>query len=204
MSVIFTDAFTRADSTALGANWTELSGDSQILTNRLRLPAPPGSNPMSATTTTSAHAAIADCKVQVTQVSVSGDGGPIARVVNNLNLYAVDVYTGRCELYRHDNTGSGTLLGSGVSITQVANGVIGLEVSGAGATVTVKSYYQGVLKETVGDASANRITTARQTGVYNWASAANADYDDFSVDDLVVAGGIAIPVLTRQYRQRWS
>jgi hypothetical protein len=194
MSVIFSDDFNRADSTNLGGNWSEASGDSSINTNRLRAGIWAASVPGQALTTTSAHSAIADCKVTITQhkTGSNADGGPIARVAtsgSSPKMYTCDVYTGRCELYRHDSSNTGTLLGSGVAITQAADKVIALEVSGTGATVTVKSYYDGVQQESVGDTSANRITSANQTGVYNWRSVSDGDcdYDDFSVDDLAAA-----------------
>jgi hypothetical protein len=194
MSAVFTDDFNRANNTALGANWNEARNDSSINTNRMRLGVYTTLGASLVLTTTTAHAAIADCKVQVTQVSGSGDGGPVARVTNSgatPTYYAVDVYTGACETYRHDAAAAGTLLRT-AAITQVANGVIALQVSGTGATVTLKQFYQGTQRGAdVSDTSANRITSATQTGIYNWAtSAANCDYDDFSVDDLVVAGGV--------------
>jgi hypothetical protein len=195
MSAVFTDDFNRANNTALGANWNEARNDSSINTNRMRLGVYTTLGASLVLTTTTAHAAIADCKVQVTQVSGSGDGGPVARVTNSgatPTYYACDVYTGACEIYRHDAAASGTLLRT-TAVTQVANGVIALQVSGTGGTVTLKQFYQGTQRGAdVSDTSANRITSATQTGIYNWAtSAVNCDYDDFSVDDLS-AGGSAL------------
>lgn len=188
MATLFSDDFNRADNTSLGANWTELNGDSQILSNRLRF-ATSTSGAVRVNTTVSAHAATADVKVTVTQVSSSGDGGPCARDSGDNDtaptMYAVDVYTGTCEIYRHDNSLSGTLLRT-ASITQVANGVIALEVSGTGATVTLKQYYQGSQRGAdATDSTANRITSANRTGAYNWVSATDGDYEDFLVEDLV-------------------
>lgn len=188
MAVIFSDDFNRADNTNLGANWTEQAGNAAIVSNALRMD--PAGAPTSVITTVAAQPARTDCRAQITQKSAGiADGGPIVRVTALLTYYACDLFTGRCELYRHNGSLSGTLLGSGVAIVQVADGVIALETSGVGATVTVKSFYQGVLKETVGDTAAGRLVTNGQTGVYNWAASGTTvlDYDDFSVDDLVVS-----------------
>jgi hypothetical protein len=163
MAIVFSDNFNRPDSTNLGANWSELNGDSSIAGNQLQLPSFSSGNPISARTTTTAHAALTDCRVTVTQVEAgSADGGPVGRFIVANKMYAVDLYTGRCEAYRHDVSASGTLLGSGVGITQVAGSAISLELSGVGLTVIVKTYYQGSLMETINDTSANRIRTAGQ------------------------------------------
>jgi hypothetical protein len=57
--------------------------------------------------------------------------------------------------------------------------------------VTLKSYYQGTLRETITDSAAGKITAANRTGVYSWAGGATGEYDDFLVEDLV-AGGAAV------------
>jgi hypothetical protein len=189
MAIVFSDNFNRPDSTNLGANWTELNGDSSIAGNQLTLPSFSSGNPISVRTTTTAHAALANCKVTITQVEAgSADGGPVARLIGANKMYAVDTYTGRCEIYRHDLSPTGTLLGSGANITQVAGSVISIETSGQGPSVSVKSYYQGSLIESINDNSSNRILNAGQTGVYNWAPAGSSDYDNFSVDNLAPVG----------------
>jgi hypothetical protein len=192
MAVLFSDDFNRANSGTVDAtNWTENAGsDWEIATNALACVAQSFA-PVSCLTTASAHAANTDVKVTITQVSTASDGGAVARWSGNgatSTGYVADCYNGRCELYRHNNSSSGTLIGSGVNVTLAANGVIALETSGTGATVTVKSYYQGTLRETVGDTNASRITTAGRTGVYSWTI---HSWDNFQVEDLT-AGGTTI------------
>lgn len=189
MAVLFSDLFNRANNAVVDAtNWTENNGSDWSLSSNAAAAATPGASPSSLLTTASAHAANTDVKVTVTQVVDASDGGPVARWTGNASTstgYAVDVYNpNHVELYRYNGSSSGTLLGTGVTVTQVANGVIAIETSGTGATVTVKSYYQGVLRETVGDTNANRITAANRTGVYAWSS---GSYDDFQVEDLAAA-----------------
>jgi hypothetical protein len=200
MAVLFSDDFNRANSGTVDAtNWTENAGaDWEIVTNALSSVAASVA-PMSCLTTASAHAANTDVKVTITQVSTSSDGGAVARWSGSgatSTGYAADCYTGRCELYRHNGSVSGTLLGSGVSLTLAANGVIAVETSGTGASVTVKSYYQGTLRETVGDTNASRITTAGRTGVYSWTS--TFSWDNFQVEDLVGGGGGGARVSARR------
>lgn len=205
MAVIFSDDFNRADSTSLGANWTEANSDSSIASNRLQVGplTGGGTNAGRVVTTTSAHAAIADCRVTVTKVSASGDGGPVARDTGAATptMYAIDQYPNVLELYRHNASTSGTLLATGISGTPAANDVLALEVTGTGGTVTVKSYVNGVLKQTVNDTNAARITAAGRCGVYSWpaVAGANTQYDDFSVDDLASA---ASPFFARLGAQR--
>lgn len=191
---LFTDDFLRANNTALGANWTEAQGDSSINTNALRMAVGAG-QPALAYTTTTAHASIANVKVTVTQNSASGDGGPVARATTGGALprgYAVDVFTASADIHRFENISSvfSTVLLQHNVITQVANGVIALQVQGTGATVSLTAWYNGVQLTGATDSSATtatagRIVAAAPTGVHNWTSVAasvNLDYDNFVVD----------------------
>jgi hypothetical protein len=201
MAVLFSDNFntgTEPNST----NWTEADGDWDVI-GTATVQAVSGTTPTFLLTTASAHAATADVKVTVTQVDSGGDGGPVARAVGTPGAptcYAVDVYTGACEIYRHNASDTSTLLRT-ASITQAANGVIALEVSGTGATVTLKQYYQGTQRGAdVNDGDANRLTTANRTGIYAWTVGASGDYDDFQVEDLVAGGGGTIlPMINSLY-----
>lgn len=185
MSVLFADTFTRGDNDALGANWTEINGNWQIATNKLQVETQVSTPPTVVLTTSSAHAAVADVKVTVTQASATGDGGPVARWTGGdvtSHGYACDVFSNSCDINRYDTSEIGVLLRT-ASITQVADGVIALEVSGTGAAVTLKQYYQGTQRGAdYVDSSANRITTADRTGVHNFGTAPQ-DYDDFQVED---------------------
>lgn len=139
-------------------------------------------------------------KVTVTQVSLSGDGGPVARWIasrsgNSAAGYALDATSSVCELYRFDGSSSGVLLRT-ASISGVANAVLRIEVTGTGATVTLKQFYNGTQQGAdASDGTASRITAANRTGVHGWALAANGDYDDFLAEDFASA---AATVFARQ------
>lgn len=197
MSVLFSDPFTRADSTSLGANWTEensnsLTSDWAILSNALRNVN--NANPSFARTTTSAHAAVADVAVSVTQIANTvSDGGPAARCDTGTPIsggatdvqrqYSVDCYSTVIETYRYD-AGTGTVLLRTATVTKLANAVVRLEVTGTGATVTLKQFYNGVQQGAdVSDGAATRVTAAGQTGITAWSNQATADWDDFLVED---------------------
>lgn len=64
-----------------------------------------------------------------------------------------------------------------------------LEITGAGATVTIKWYLDGVLQDTVTDSSATRLTSGAQ-GVGFWVG--NGNLNTYSIDNFVIdapAGG---------------
>lgn len=210
MSTLFSDNFNRADNATVDAtNWEEnLAADWEIFSNKLRNGAAQ-SSPSACLTTAAAHAATADVKVTVTQANGGSlaDGGPVARWASTAHGgsslgYAADVYTAKCEIYRHDTSGSGTLLRT-AAVTQVANGVIRLEVSGTGATVTLKVFYNGVQQGAdVSDGSASRITAANRTGVYSWSnstSTGQGDYDDFLVEDFASGSIVFRSALSRPF-----
>jgi hypothetical protein len=190
MAVLFSDNFntgTEPNTT----NWTE-NGTWSLTGGAARCTA--ATTPGVLLTTASAHTATADVKVSCAQVATgSSDGGPCARWTGNgasSTGYAADAYGSVIEIYRHNASAAGTLIGSGAAITRSAGSVVAIEVSGTGATVTLKSYYGGTLRETASDTAANRLTTADRTGIYNWfpSSTTAADYDDFQAEDLAAGG----------------
>lgn len=194
MPVLFSDDFNRANNASLGGDWTESEGSWEIDTNRLQSAAPGAGT--AATCTCIGHADVADVKVTVTQVNSGGDGGPLARHnggnninvggSNNVRCYNVDVYPSVCEIWRYD-PGVGSVLLRTAAITQVANGVMRLEVSGVGATVNIKQFYQGTQRGAdVNDTDANRVVVADATGMLTYSSSGTSggvgDYDDFMVE----------------------
>lgn len=195
MATLFSEPWTRADNTALGANWTEVAGDYAILSNALRDVTQ--NNASVARTTTSAHAAVADVAVSTTQIATSSDGGPAARLnagtpangggTNASQNYSVDCYSTLSEIYRFDPAVGNVLLRT-TTVSKVANAVLRIEVTGSGATVTVKQFYNGVQQGAdVSDGAATRITAAGQTGLLTWSTAAGASWDDFLVEDFASA-----------------
>lgn len=195
---LFNDAFTRANAGTLGATWNSDTDSNWDLSGNAAVGQDVGGL---VTTTTSAHAATADVKVTVTQVGSSGDGGVAARITAasaaSRTGYATYVSASGINCYRH-NSGVDTLLIAGAAITQVANGVIAMQIVGSALEI----WYQGVSKGTATDGSP--LSTAGRTGMVTWSGiGTNSTYDDFQVDDMTPAGGgVVIPVFMNQYRQR--
>lgn len=177
MAVLFTDNFNRANAADLGSNWQNADANWDLDTNTAE--AQGNTDGMFVRTATAAHADTADVKVTATQGTTAADGGPLARctaVGASPTAYVCDSYaTDLVEIYRHNASPTGTLLRT-ATVTRVANGVIALEVSGTGATVTLKQYYQGTQRGAdVNDTAANRLTTAGRTGLFNWIATAGVE-----------------------------
>lgn len=84
--------------------------------------------------------------------------------------------------------GASTLIGSR-NATHADGDTYGLEVSGTGATVTMKVYRNSSqVGADLTDTSGSRITAAGQTGMGNW-SLSVAVFDNFLVEDLAGGGG---------------
>lgn len=186
MSQLFADDF-NTGSEPNATNWTESVGSWNLTGQRLRST---GMGLAICQTTSSAHAAEANAKVTITQRTTTGDGGPVARCTEadaTPTLYMCDVWSNKCEIIRHNNSGTGTVLRT-VDITRVADAVAKLEVSGTGSTVTLRQYYNGVQQGAdYLDGDASRITSAGRTGVLVWIGQADGgdrgDYDNFLVED---------------------
>lgn len=75
----------------------------------------------------------------------------------------------------------------GYSPTLTALSKLGLEVSGTGATVTLKWYLNDALMGTITDTDGARHTSGNYVGFNSDFAAGN--WDDLTVDDLVTGGG---------------
>lgn len=173
----------------MGANWTTADADWDLDTNTAENQT---NQPAVIRTAAAAHADTADLKVQCTHGATGSDGGPVARATAGgatPTCYVADVFGTECFVHRYNGTGTPTAVGTAGTVSMVANGLIELEVSGTGGTVTLKAYYQSTLEVNTTDTSASRLTTAGRSGLHNWAPLSGADsrYDNFQVDDLVVA-----------------
>lgn len=149
-----------------------------------------GTSANGAKTTTNAHAAIADCEAQMEQIENNAGfdwfvAGRITKwtTADLMTLYHANVYGTTLEVYRHNNSTSGTLIGSGVAITRGTNKILKLKLEGTGATVTLTANYDGT-ENAVTDSSGSRLTAAGQTGFGRWDAGAARQLDNFSVDDL--------------------
>lgn len=189
MATIFSDDFNRANADITAeANWDSANSTAwNIATNQLS--AGSGGSLARLYTTTSAHAAIADCKVSITRrlgtnfdggVSVRDDG--LGQTV--MTGYFLDVYgTNNVDVYRRV-VGVETLIGT-ANATHANGDKYTLEVSGTGATVTLKVYKNDTLQNTFSDTDATRITAAGRCGIITFHS--GDLFDDFLVEDLAAA-----------------
>lgn len=193
---LFSDDFNRADNATVSAtNWTEnAAGDWSIVSNKVR-----SVNPLTVLVTkAAAHAAIADCKVTLKRAltGTSWDVGVLVRTnsTGTTGYFADPLGTGpssTLDIWRIDGSLSTDVQIGGTVTVDINDGdIYALEVSGTGATVTLKAYINGVLKLTVTDSSASRITAAGQTGIINWNN--TNDFDDFLVEDLLVPGAVIV------------
>lgn len=203
MTQIFSDNFNRANEELnASANWTEDTGDDWDVVGGDHLNNTSSTNPGICRTTTTAHAALADVEVSVKNFTAATfDGGPCVRMPAGAGgaetFYYADVFGSTFQIYRRD-AGTDTAIGAAGSITLGANKIIKLKATGTGATVTLIGTYDGIEEVNTTDTSGSRITTAGQTGLLSWISAADADFDDFSVDDLLVPPGFPAHVLLPQ------
>lgn len=196
MSIIFSDDFgtgTEPNTT----NWTETAGDIDLVSGKARGISRTNA-PLGAIigTTTTAHAAIADVRVNVDQGTTGSDSGPCARITNldsTPTMYVGNAFGSTFEVLRYNNSNTATSIGS-VGITMVGGAQAGIKVTGTGATVTIECYYNGVLVTTLTDTNAARITAAGQTGVveYTVGNDSAAEFDDFEVDDLVASETVTL------------
>lgn len=193
MTTLFSDGFgatlsaTNYDQGA-GSSWSVPSGGTAGFVRNNQQPAPAWLR-----TTTTAHAAVADCNVSVTRIAgTSFDAGPVARFTGSAGsetCYYLDVENdaGTMTIYRRVS-GADTQIVQATGQTLANGDVYKLQVSGTGATVTLKMFKNGSQVGSTGsDSSGSRITGAAQTGILCWASG-NQDFDDFLVED-VASGG---------------
>lgn len=192
MSVIFSDTF---DAVLDGTNWVQQNNTWAWQSGGVVRCTATSASPHLLRTTTSAHAAIANCRATLTQKNGAGgaDSGVMVRDstaagASNTCYYHLLVAASNTSSIFRRNAGTDTLVGASDTIVSVANGVVAIEASGTGATVTLKKFYQGVqVLGDLSDTSGSRIVSTGQCGVFNWNNGnnTNTDFDNFIVDDLV-------------------
>ena len=186
MAIIFTDNFDRADSTNLGANWTERSagvGDWGISGNQLRALTGQGG---SCAYASGAVPPNADYEVQS---NLSNDSGfPYAGITirtvpfgtNDADYYFFLWAPGTLRFYLRQS-GNWTMLGNiGDNEGNPINTVLKLKAVGN----NIKAYKGGALKFDI----TNSALTAKGTGgVAQLVANTIANYDNFTIDDGLVA-----------------
>lgn len=197
MAVLYTTNFSSDD---LATNWTVVTGTWAVTGGVLRVSA--GGTPRIIRTDSTAYAAVADMRVDVKYAAgTSFDGGPTVRHQSAADTcYYVEASATGIDVFRRvagvDSATLGSRSGAALGDT------IGLEVTGVGATVTLKVFKNGVQQGAdILDTNAARIVAAGWGGILEWSSTGDQDFDDFSVDDLVSGGG-AVMVAARMPSNR--
>lgn len=191
MTVIFSDDFSAALS---GTNWSDEAG---VWSTGSGVLACSTSNLRVLKTTTSAHASITDVKVSANRASATFDGCLIVRSTvagatsNTGSCYFLNWFdTNTIQIFRRVTT-TNSQIGTDITATHVNGSKVSLQVTGSGATVTLKAFVDDVEVGSRDDTSGSRITTGGQTGFFVFSNASR--FDNFSVDDLAGAGGGQAP-----------
>jgi hypothetical protein len=191
---LFSDSFTRADSSTLGTGWFEFNSGTpsatwEIFTNQLRSPnAGSPANAHYACTTSAAHTATADAKTTCKRISgTSWDGGPLVRRQGDAGagtntFYYVDVTSATAAQIYREVAGTDTAVGAAITGTFADGDTYAIEASGT----TLNFYNNGSL---VASRTDSNISAAGYGGVAMWS--ASGIWDDFDFSSLAAAAGLA-------------
>lgn len=193
----FTDDFNRADSTNLGANWTEDAQDMAIASNRLVNNTTNKSGHVS--TATGFTPADADYLIQaIVQIKNVGGNisatGVIGRMTDTTHFYMCRTVTTGLQLYKFN--GGATLLGSyATTINLGTDYTVKLTMEGT----ALKGYLDGTerISTTDSDLSSVGLGGVRMFPDNTGPSVSVGDsiVDDFYVDDELVAAVLS-PIMT--------
>lgn len=190
--VTVSDDFNRADSSSLGASWTEVAGDSQIVSNRLRAVSTGTACSNRYDTDLSNDNGIAEADNIINTNAASGNGGPMARFQSGADTgyYANRGGNSALGVFKRV-TGTNTSLGTTTYTFGTATYHIRLQV--IGSTVRADRDYD-LTTTTVTDTA---ITTGTRTGIYllTNTSVARSEWDNFAGRD---HGSLTPPRLERR------
>ena len=179
-STTVSDNFDRADSTDLGADWTEVDGNWQILSNQLDIVSAGGTGRsyVSHDTSLSSDDHYSEAKIYKTDPNSGNVLGTLLRWQDSSNHYAVnvhDTFTDQHEIYKRV-TGTPTVLASEFQAWTDGHTMRG-EVNGS----TLKFYRQGVEELSVTDSA---LSGQLQLGIWTDGTSVNFRWDDFGGADL--------------------
>lgn len=179
--------------TTAGFNWTVRNGtniEGATGGGALKVAADGGGNPDqcgvdTGTVEQKVTATITNTTDSEGQISSRGSGGGQPA---NCYYYRFRTTTNVRQLRRRDSGVNTTLDATNMPSNTAGGDVMALEVSGTGATVTLKTYRNGVqIGSDFSDTSANRKTTGSFAGLEHIGG--SPVFDDFSVDNLAAGGG---------------
>lgn len=169
----FTDDFNRADSSNLGANWVEVSGDWSIISNQLSAGAAGGTIVLRAATAMASN----DNYAQVTIAATTSASQGVWCRGNS------DLTSGY--LWRNNGTNWTLFKVVGGTFTSIGSAFVAAAAPGDIAKVqavgsTIKGFVNGVERASVTDTA---VTTGTSVGIRSDSTSA-LRYDDFSAGDV--------------------
>lgn len=186
MGELATDSFTRADLGTLGANWTKLSGfsDLRITSNACKASV---SSPDCVDAYTGAGAVAVDQYAQCTYNAVP-DGGPIVRANTVSTFYLVDASWITDTIVYKCITGTFTSINNVSFALPMPGDTVYLEVRGT----TILSKQNGTTRHNFTDSAINGSTVGGPyPGLH--ASGTSIVHDNFAMGNFAAAGGGILP-----------
>jgi len=179
MTTIATDAFTRANSGTLGANWATPGGLNalQIVSNACQ-----GTSGSSGGAYTGAGAMALDHWAQCTY-NATDDGGPTVRMAStgSGDFYFVDAWSGTSVALSKLVAGTWTIVSSVTFATPVSGDTIYLEAQGT----TLQTRQNGTLRHNLTDSAINGSTVGGPYGGLFTATTTQV-LDNFAMGDFTV------------------
>ena len=185
MTVIYSDDFNRADSTSIGAVYTEQSGGWEIVSNKLKLTSHSAIDDIVSYDSALGLVTAADYDVTTVGQFTGGGGGgigPMGRYLNNSNFYFIESVP---MFDVHDLlkkvSGSYTNIGSYSTTVNENQDYTGkLEMVGT----TIKMWIDGTLRATATDSS---LTSAGKPGLRGFSLSNGQLFDSWMVEGIVAA-----------------
>ena len=181
-----TDTFDRANSTNLGSDWAEDSGNWEIVSNNLVQGT--AGNSYRKLRWVGAAMDSSDYSVEVVARSANLGIGPCARCAASsaVTYYAYVIFGGDAAYLVEITAGGETILDTGSAITASTNYTLRLEVDGS----TIRGYLNGVLDVSATDAS----LASGPPGIMAYGGGnANTYVTTWTASDLAAAAAAAMP-----------
>jgi len=208
MPVTASDDFNRADSTSLGADWTQNRGNHDIAANRMKTAT--NQSGVSHAAFTGVAPTSADMYVKAIKRGGGSDNHTLgvgarqkSAAFGSFDAYIAELDLG-ADVVRLSRTVAGSateLATASVTLVNDVDYTLEIRVSGTGATVSITVLRNDSQVITYDDSATSRITATNYAGVYDTVNAASAtkrvETDDFEF------GTLAAP-LDRDLTARWQ
>lgn len=202
MALPFTDTFTQSTGadqaiTTYNAGWLVDTGGFSVVDATDDVVASTGGTENVAYWNTDVPNADQAVSFVISAVSTGIYPGVVARRVSAGNYYTLYVDSGNYYVSRYDSS-SEVVLRAGTATTTAAGDVFKIEVSGTGATVTIKVYRAAAASPTtfvqlgadISDTAANRKTSAGFGGIISYSANSSSRITAFTVENLGAAATV--------------